>query len=118
MEALTKDEIPLRLLRFIPFAAFAHGVRRLGRDPGHSTLAVLTLALGIGLTAAMFAIVEGTFLRGLPFPDGERIVRIERLASGADATGVFPFAAGEAVALRGRRPPSTSWVPGAASAST
>ncbi len=80
-------------------SALAHGVRRLGQDPGHSTLAVLTLALGIGLTAAMFAIVEGTFLRGLPFPNGERIARVERLQ--ADATGVFPFATREAVALRG-----------------
>jgi putative ABC transport system permease protein len=79
--------------------SLAHAVRRLARDPGHSTLAVLTLALGIGLTAAMLAIVEGTFLRGLPFPDGERIVRIERLQP--DATGVFPFATREAVALRG-----------------
>jgi putative ABC transport system permease protein len=81
------------------FDSLALGIRRLGTDPGHATLAVLTLALGIGLTAAMFAIVEGTFLRGLPFPDGERIVRVERLQP--DATGVFPFAVSEAVALRG-----------------
>ena len=102
MAAPPGDEIPLRTLRFNPFAALAHGFRQLGRDPGHSTLAVLTLALGIGLTAAMFAIVEGTFLRGLPFPDGERIVRVERLAGAdADPASLFPFTAREAMALRG-----------------
>src|SRR5579872_3247980 len=100
MAARPGDEIPLRTLRFNPMAALAHGFRRLGKDPGHSALAVLTLALGIGLTAAMFAIVEGTFLRGLPFPGGERIVRIERHAAAADPIGLFPFTAREALALR------------------
>ncbi len=49
----------------------------------------------------MFAIVEGTFLRGLPFADGERIVRIERHAStAADPIGLFPFTPREVLALR------------------
>ena len=80
-------------------AAFRLGVRRLWKHPAHSAVAALTLGLGIGLTAAMYAIVDGTFLRGLPFPEGDRIFRIER--SQPDARGIFPFQAREIQELRG-----------------
>jgi putative ABC transport system permease protein len=64
------------------------GFRRLWKYPAHSSVAVLTLALGIGLTTAMYAIVEGTFLRGLPFAGAERIFRVERItAEGAPGAG-------------------------------
>ena len=52
------------------------GARRLWKHPAHSAVAALTLALGIGLTTAMFAIVDGTFLRGLPFAEGDRLYRV------------------------------------------
>ena len=54
------------------------GARMLRKRPGTSALAVLALALGIGLTTAMFSIVQGTLLRGLPVPDGDRVVSIAR----------------------------------------
>src|SRR5436305_2136705 len=79
-------------------AALRLGVRRLWKDPAHSGVAVLTLALGIGLTTAMYAIVDGTFLRGLPFAAGKRIVRVER--GSRDASGMFPFQAREFAVLR------------------
>jgi len=62
------------------------GLRLLAKSPGHTAVVVLTLAMGIGLTTAMFSIVYGTFLRGLPFPEADRIVRVERnnLAAGAE----------------------------------
>jgi putative ABC transport system permease protein len=62
------------------------GLRLLVKSPGHTSVVVLTLALGIGLTTAMFSIVYGTFLRGLPFPEADRIVRVERnnLEAGAE----------------------------------
>jgi putative ABC transport system permease protein len=58
----------LRDLRF--------GLRILTRSPGHTLAAVLALALGIGLSTAMFSIVYGALLRGLPFPESERIVHV------------------------------------------
>ena len=38
-----------------------------------AALAILAFALGIGLTTTMFSIVNGAIIRGLPFPDSERI---------------------------------------------
>jgi len=46
----------------------------LAKNPGHTVAAVLALALGIGLSTAMFSIVYGVLLRGLPFTHSERIV--------------------------------------------
>ncbi|MFP3942083.1 MAG: ABC transporter permease, partial [Thermoanaerobaculia bacterium] len=57
---------------------FRIALRRLLRRPGQSVVAVAALALGLGLTGALFAVIQGTFLRGLPFEDGERIVHVGR----------------------------------------
>jgi putative ABC transport system permease protein len=51
-------------------------VRSLLRRPGFTSTAVLTLALGIGSTAAIFSVVNGVLLRGLPYPESERLVRL------------------------------------------
>jgi putative ABC transport system permease protein len=51
-------------------------LRYLGRRPGFSLVAVGVLALGIGAATAVFSIVDAALLRPLPFPDGERIVRL------------------------------------------
>ncbi len=53
--------------------------RGLLRRPGFALLAVLTMSVGIGLTAAMFSIVQGLALRGLPLEDAEQIVAIRRV---------------------------------------
>ncbi len=47
--------------------------------PGMSALAIVALALGIGLTTIMFSIVNGVILRGLPFADSDRIYHFGRL---------------------------------------
>src|SRR6185295_12397716 len=49
------------------------------KRPGTSAIAVLALALGIGLTATMFSIVQGAFLRGLPFEESDRIMSVGRV---------------------------------------
>jgi putative ABC transport system permease protein len=79
-------------------SALRFGFRKLWKDPAHSGLAVLTFALGIGLATAMYAIVEGTFLRGLPFADADRIFRVESVQAGQGAAP--PFQARDVAVLR------------------
>jgi putative ABC transport system permease protein len=50
--------------------------RMLLKSPAFTLLAVLTLALGIGANSAIFTLIDGLFLRGLPFAESDRIVRI------------------------------------------
>ena len=51
-------------------------LRQLFRHPGHTVTAVLALGLGIGLATAMFSIVYGALLRGLPVPAADRLLRV------------------------------------------
>lgn len=51
-------------------------VRSLRRAPGYTAVALLTLALGIGGTIAVFTVVNGTLLQSLPFPDPGHIVAV------------------------------------------
>jgi putative ABC transport system permease protein len=57
--------------------------RQLRKAPGFSAVVILTLALGIGATTAIFSLVEGVLLRPLPFRDPERLVTLgEHLGAG------------------------------------
>ena len=51
-------------------------LRTLTKSPGFALVTILTLALGIGVNTAMFSIVEGIALRGLPFPEPDRLISI------------------------------------------
>jgi hypothetical protein len=75
------------LLREIRYA-----VRTLARAPRFMLVAVLTLALGIGATTAIFSAVNGVLLRPLPYPDSDRIVGLWHGAPdlGYDQFGISP----------------------------
>ncbi|MFL5378547.1 MAG: permease, partial [Myxococcales bacterium] len=57
-----------------------YALRKLLRAPAFSAVAVLTLALAIGASTAVFSIVDGVLLKSLPFRDPDRLVRVDTVA--------------------------------------
>lgn len=55
-----------------------YAFRKLFKSPASSMVAVVAMALGIALTATMFSIIDGIYLKGLPFEDSERLVHVEQ----------------------------------------
>jgi len=79
----------MRLMEWLD--EFRHDVlfalRQMRAAPAFTAVAVVTLALGIGANSAIFALVDATLLRPLPFRDPDRVVTLEeRTPSGAPST--------------------------------
>ena len=64
---------------------FRYALRGLRARPSLSVTAILTLAIGIGLTTAMFSVVNGIVLRPLPFPNANRLVTICTHSAGSSS---------------------------------
>ena len=54
-----------------------YGIRVVRRSPGYALVVALTIALGIGVNAATFSVMDAVLFRSLPYPDPSRIVVIE-----------------------------------------
>jgi len=62
----------------------------LSREPGFAAVAVITLAIGVGATTALFSTVNATLLRPLPYSDPEQLVNVRsRLSNGQLTTGLL-----------------------------
>ena len=68
------------------------GVRTLRRTPTYTTIAAITLALGIGANTAIFSVVDSVLLNPLPYPDSDEIVGVWHHAPGLgyDQFGISP----------------------------
>jgi putative ABC transport system permease protein len=67
-----------------------YATRVLRRSPGVAALSIVTMGVGIGVSALLFTLVDGIVLRPLPYPESEQLVRIfdTNLQAGIDRTGV------------------------------
>jgi putative ABC transport system permease protein len=62
-----------------------YALRGFRRTPGFLVVAVVTLALGIGFTTAMFSVVNGILLRPLPFAEPDRLVKVFEIDSDGES---------------------------------
>src|SRR5947209_5172224 len=65
--------------------------RQLFKSPAFSLLAIITLALGIGLNTAIFSLINDLFLRGLPFAEPSRVLHV--FSHAKDQRVDFPISA-------------------------
>jgi predicted permease len=68
-----------------------YGARTLLKKPGFTLIAVLTLALGIGVNTALFTVFDAFVLKPLPLKDPDSIVKISGVTRGGDRSRTFSY---------------------------
>lgn len=71
----TRDEFRASLLEDL-WRDLRYALRRLGRAPSFTAVAILTLAIGIGMSTAVFSVVKTVLLEPLPYPEADRLIRL------------------------------------------
>jgi putative ABC transport system permease protein len=66
-----------------------YALRQLAASPGFASIVILTIALGIGATTAIYSVVDAVLLHPLPYPQPEQLVRIENDFPGVGARDVY-----------------------------
>ena len=64
-----------------------YSLRGLSRRPAFTFAAVVTLAIGIGATTAIFSVVYSVLIKPLPYPNADELVRVSHAAPGVNIDG-------------------------------
>ena len=84
---ICRDRRGLPLLETL-FHDLRFAFRLVRKNPGFTSIAVLTLALGMGASTTIFSVVNGVLLRPLPYQNHDRLLRVQETHSGAVGSGV------------------------------
>ena len=83
-----------------------YGFRTLRREPGYTTLVMTLMALGIAATTTLVSVTSGVLLEPLPWPESERLVRLEERREGR--SGRVPWTISNGTYLAWREGPSST----------
>jgi predicted permease len=84
-------------------------LRTLGRQKTWTAITVITLALGIGATTAVFSVVSTLLLHAIPYPNADRVVYVSQQPSSGNNTGISVTIAPAAAVIRAWRDASHSF---------
>ncbi|HEX2855670.1 MAG TPA: ABC transporter permease [Opitutaceae bacterium] len=96
LKEIAREQRSVRWLEEI-FRDVRLALRQLRKTPGFTVVALLTLALGIGVNTSMFSVLRTIFLRTLPYADADRLVRVHRVNGNSQSS---PYAAANFLDLR------------------
>ena len=54
----------------------SYALRRFRKAPGYATIAIATIAIGVGANTAIFSVLDAVILNPLPFPEPDRLIQI------------------------------------------